>query len=458
MFKKLTDTRLKKIIVALAAVYAISLLLFLFIRYRSYSKLKVGTNVPARVLVGGKSGNSGEEFVVSPGRVSVLARAAGYCDAAATIKLERRATRTVRLNLAQVPVPVSVPGGEYCAYPAFNAASGLLYWLGCRGSSFVSMDPTGNERILNDKRLAQITSVIWSPDGSTAIIRVEPEGDVLSSLGSPLASSSPSSFIYRAAENRFYPIGVDYASGASFDESGKLVFYGGMEGKKSVLFISPADSIDPSTGGVDTGKAAKIVLKAELMFPYTWASPDGSKVAFTPTPTEDMSACDLFFMDFGRKISRALTDGGNVYCCLWSPDSRYLVFESRDPISQVPRLLAYDTRALKLTPLSLYTYVQKAAFYSSRTLLAGVPLNVEAALSSGDTTTPDSLVYCSAATGARATILSAEEGSQEHFTYPVISSDRSTLYYAGALFLKKLDLSGLKRSIKDFEGGGGDQP
>lgn len=439
----------KVIVISVAVLYIIGLLGYFYFHYRSFVSLEIETDRPGKAVIGKVSGDVPGRFAVSPKKAVVRVFAPGCVESVVSTRFLGGGKCRLSFKLAPAPAPKTSPEGSYCAFPAYDAERDSLYYLGHRGASFVALASGSRSVPLNDDKLAQIQTVKWSPDARYAILRVEPAGDGLASMGSPIACSAPSSFIYNTADNSFHPVDVPSAEGSSFDKSGKL-YFGTMEGDDSVVCSAEAVQLDPG-GKVVTDSAVRYKLRSDILVPYCYPSPDGRYVAVTPTPGKNMSDSELGLLDTGKNVLLPVDQSGYVYSAAWSPDSRYLLFEKRDPVTQVPTICAYDTKASRFTPFVAETYLAKLTFFSNTTAVYGKPQNIERALAGPVKTTPDSLVYSSVLTGNEGTILMASVKQPQNFTYPIVSGDRNTLYYSDALFLRYLDMRNVFPVINRFE-------
>jgi dipeptidyl aminopeptidase/acylaminoacyl peptidase len=213
-----------------------------------------------------------------------------------------------------------------------------------------------------------------------------------------------------------------------------------------------ASSSEPDkTGSISLEGARTFRLPGDCLVPYCCASPNGGSVAFTTTtPGKDnMSQVDLSALDTKTGLVQRITYSGYIYNASWSPDSRFLLYEYQDPDTHLPSVRAYDARNGLITPFDIHTYLKKTAWYTPSVLLAGLPSDIETALNRTDKATPDSLVFCSPATGAYAYLVPANTSKPQSFTNPVVAGD--WLYYSGSLFLRKLDLAGVKPTLRAFE-------
>ncbi len=437
------------IVISVAVLYVAGLLGYLYFHYRSFVSLVIETDRPGKAVIGRVSGDVPGRFAISPKKAVVRVFAPGRVESVVSVRFPGRGNCLLSFKLAPTPAPKTIPEGSYCAFPAYDTERDSLYYLGHRGASFVALESGSRSVPLNDDKLAQIQTVKWSPDARHAILRVEPAGDGLASMGSPISCSAPSSFIYNTADNSFHPADVPCAEGSSFDNSERL-YFGTMEGNDSMVCASEAGQLDPD-GRVITDNAVRYNLRSDILVPYCYPSPDGRHVAVTPTPGSDMSDSDLGLLDTGKNVLMPVDQSGYIYSATWSPDSRYLLFEKRDPVTQVPTVHAYDTEASRFMPFAANTYLAKLTFFSNTTVIYGKPRNIERALSGQVKTAPDSLVYSSVLTGNEGTIFSASAKDPQHFTYPIVSGDRKTLYYSDALFLRYLDMRNVLPVIDRFE-------
>ncbi len=439
----------KAIVTGVALLYVLGLLGYLYFHYRSFVSLQIEANRAGKAVIGKVAGEVPGSFAVSAKKAVVRVFAPGCVESVVTTRFPGGGKCHLFFKLAPAPAPKTIPEGSYCAFPAYDAERDTLYYLGHHGASFVALVSGSRSVPLNDDKLAQIQTVKWSPDARHAILRVEPAGDGLVSMGSPIACSAPSSFIYNTADNSFHPIDVPSAEGSSFDKSGRL-YFGTMEGDDSVVCSSEAGQLDPG-GKVVTDNAVRYNLRSDILVPYCYPSPDGRYVAVTPTPGSNMSDSELGLLDTGKNVLLPVDQSGYVFSAAWSPDSRYLLFEKRDPVTQVPTVHAYDTEASGFTPFAANTYLAKLTFFSNTTVVYGKPRNIERALAGPIKTTPDSLVYSSVLTGNEGTIITASAKSSQNFTHPILSGDRNTLYYSDSLFLRYLDMRNVLPVIDRFE-------
>ncbi len=439
----------KTIVTGVALLYVLGLLGFLYFHYRSFVNLDIVTDHPAKAVIGKVSGDVPGRFTVARKDTVVRVYSPGCAESVVTARFPRGGKCQLSFKLAPAPRPQSSPEGSYCAFPAYDAERDALYYLGHRGASFVALESGSRSVTLNDDKLAQIQTVKWSPDAKHAVLRVEPAGDGLASMGSPIACSTPTSFIYNTADNSFHPIDIPNAEGSSFDQNGKL-YYGTMDGDNSVVCSTDISQLDPS-GKVITEEATRYNLRSDILVPYCYPSPDGRFVAVTPTPGQNMSDSELGLLDTGKGALAPIDQSGYVYSAAWSPDSRYLLFEKRDPQTEVPTIHAYDTGTSQFTPFAANTYLAKLTFVSNTTVIYGKPQNIDKALASQEKATPDSLIYSSLLSGNEGTIVMTSDKEPQNFTYPRLSRDKSTLYYSDALFLRYLDMRNVLFVIDCYE-------
>lgn len=439
----------KALVIGIASLYVIGLLCFLYFHYGSFVSLYITTDRPAKAVIGKVSGQVPGTFRVSQKDTVVRVFSPGCAESVVTVRFPKGGEYQLSFKLEPAPKPQSVPEGSYCAFPAYDAERDALLYLGHRGASFVALQSGSRSVTLNGDKLAQIQMVKWSPDAKHAVLRVEPAGDGLASMNSPIACSTPSSFIYNTTDNSFHPVDIPIAEGSSFDQNGKL-YYGTMDGDNSVVCTTDISQLD-ALGKVITEEATRYNLRSDILVPYCYPSPDGSFVAVTPTPGQNMSDGELGLLDTGKGALAPIDQSGYVYSAAWSPDSRYLLFEKREPQTQVPTTCAYDTRTSQFTPFAANTYLAKLTFVSNTTVIYGKPQNIVKALAGQGKATPDSLIYSSLLSGNEGTILIASDKEPQNFTYPRLSHDKSTLYYSDALFLRYLDMKNVPLVIDRYE-------
>ena len=444
-------TRKRKVIFIAAGSAIVILVLILAGIKPDLVSLRIDSNVEASAQVGNIDGDVPGDFGVPQGSFPVLLSSPGYCSSLVSVIVSEDPVQELSVDLAKCPAPGSATLSPYCAFPSFSDDTHTLHYLGNRGASLISLNRGSDPEVLNDDKLAQVTSVTWSPDGNNALLRVEPSGDSLYTLGSPVACQFPSTFLYSAASNSFQQVHIPIAHGSSFSQDGSRVYFGTMEENNSVIVDMALDNPALLTGYY-TGEPGVHDLGTNILVPYCYASPDGRFVAFTPTPDENlMSTVDLSILDTETEQMLDVTSTGNVYGATWSPDGQYLVFECRDPSTALPTLFAYDINAGDLTRLALNTYLDKLTWYSDSVFLAGYPNDIEKALKEAVPVTPDALVYCSAATGRFATIIPSDSDNPQHYTKPVLAYDNQVLYYTQSLFLKEVDISGTRATITSFQ-------
>ena len=444
-------TRRRKIIFIAAAGTIVILMLVLAGIKPDLVTLRIDSNVEASAQVGTLEGDVPGDFAVPEGEVPVLVSAPGYCSSLVSVLVGKDPVQQLSVVLAECPEPGEATLSPFCTFPSFVEDKQALYYLGNRGASIVSLDRAGGGQVLNDDKLAQVTSVTWSAQGNQALLRVEPAGDSLYTLGSPVACQFPSTFLYGASSNSFQQFHIPIAHGSSFNRDGSRVYFGTMEENSSVIVDMSLDNPALLTGYY-TGEPGVHDLGANILVPYCYAGPDGRFVAFTPTPDENrMSTVDLSILDTETDQIIDVTSTGHVYGATWSPDGRFLVFEYRDPSTGLPTLLAYDIAAGGLTRLALNTYLDKLTWYSDSVFLAGYPNDIEKALKEPVPTTPDALVYCSAASGRFATVVPSDSDNPQHYTNPTLAYDNQVLYYTQSLFLKNVDISTAQATITAFQ-------
>jgi hypothetical protein len=450
--KALKDMPSWKIIATMLTLfYLVGISAYLCLHYHNFVSLTIYTKPNSKLTVGDQEGVSGDTFVVSPGYIPVKAVSQGRVEVLSLALAVKGHNNTLHLDLPATPKSQQVDGAEFCAYPCINRETGLLYFLGNRGSSFVRLSPTG-PATLNEERLGNITQVSWSPDGSQAVLRVEPPDGFPIAPNSPVNCEYPTSFIYRVADNSFHKVAIEYGASASSDKNGNL-YYGAMEGQRSVVCKKALETPEPVTDDNLPDKNPRWKLDKDVLIPYCNVSPSGSLIAYTPSPRDDMSSNDLFILDpiTGKQVQ--LTSSGYIYSCLWSPSSRFLLYEYRNPDTQIPEVHCYDAKTSCFTHLSIRTYIQKVTFYSNDLIIFGRPADISKALNK-QISTPDSLNYGSVVSGLYGSILTPVEGVPSNYTCLVVTPNKNTLYYIVALFLHRLDISALHPLLDDLEAKG----
>ncbi len=247
--------------------------------------------------------------------------------------------------------------GDAIITPALTLQGNGIDYLNTKGQLFqTDYDVTGGTALLKNKRelsiplKSSISQIIWPTAGNNFIAQFN-------------TGSKPTWSVFQADKAAYADIPSQVYSIAWMPSGDKVAFVWVDGSGKATLNIG-----NPDTTGYQS------LFQFYESDDNISVAPDGQHFAFWRTQTSDYSSNQIVMVDKTGKIFNVIVKDGYNTGAVWSPDSKKILFNKRDPSSQKMALWEADVTTGETKNLNVDTTLDKVLWSRDGfTVFAGVP-------------------------------------------------------------------------------------